>query len=126
MGLTELSPRGKNSYPQGEHTMSTAIWSSSKTVPCEVGEPRWNPNVYRCHLAIIKDDDDSFSVIVLNLPGTGSCGRTEDEAIENVREAVSGVIAVYLEDNGGDIPWQTLDSYTIPEGAKQKWILVDA
>ena len=53
---------------------------------------------YRCHLAISRDEDGSVSVVVLNLPGAGSCGKTEEEAIANAREAIQGVIESYLED----------------------------
>ena len=88
------------------------------------GEIEYNPSTYRCHLAIIKDGD-TYSAIVLNLPGAGSFGSTEEDAVCNVREAVAGVIESYRED-GDDIPWITDEDYDIPEGAKLKWILVDA
>lgn len=104
--------------------MSNAIWSNDSSASVTFEEPLYDPKSYRCHIAIIKDDEDSFSVIVLNLPGAGSCGATEEEAIENTREAVAGLVSHYLEE--GDIPWVAPDSYDIPSGAKQKWILVDA
>ncbi len=88
----------------------------------EIGSPDFKP-AYRCHLAILTDEDGGISVLVLNLPGAGSCGDTEDEAIANAIEAVSGVIASYVDD-GKDIPWIT--EYDVPEGAKLKWILVNA
>ncbi len=84
---------------------------------------------YRCHIGLIKEDDGQFSAIVLNLAGTGSCGDTEEEALNNVREAVLGVIESYLE-SGEEIPWMNSISETsaedIPEGAKLTWILVNA
>jgi len=89
----------------------------------KVGETLFDPRSYRCHLAILKDEDGRFSVIVLNLPGAGSCGDTEDEAVHNAREAVTGVIESYIED-GEEIPWKT--EYSIPEDSKLKWILVNA
>lgn len=82
-----------------------------------------NPTAYRCHLAIIRDEEGGFSVLVLNLPGCGSCGDSEDEALTNVREAVMGVVESYIS-SGQTIPWQT--EYEIPAGAKTRWILVDA
>lgn len=79
----------------------------------------------RAHLAIVKDSDGTFSVIVLNLPGCGSCGDSEDEAIANTREAIRGVVASYRDDNE-DVPWlDAVDGDDIPEGAKLKWIMVD-
>lgn len=90
-----------------------------------MGEVNYSPNVYRCHVAILREEDGGFSVVCLNLPGAGSCGDTENEAIENAREAIAGVIESYVED-GLEIPWSDLSQYTVPEGAKQKWILVHA
>ena len=80
---------------------------------------------YRCHVCMIREDDGTFSAIVLNLPGCGSCGDTKDEAIANVREAVLGVIESHRTANE-PIPWQDAESDDIPNGASQKWILVDA
>jgi len=91
----------------------------------DISDPVWFPKSYRCHLAIIKDGEGSFSAVVMNLPGAGSCGDTEEEAIANVREAVVGLIESY-GDHQQEIPWSAFDSYEIPEGAGQKWILVDA
>ncbi|MBN2292641.1 MAG: type II toxin-antitoxin system HicB family antitoxin [Pirellulales bacterium] len=80
---------------------------------------------YRCHICTIKEDDSTFSAIVLNLPGCGSCGDTEEEAIANVREAVLGVIESHRAANE-PIPWCDAENNDIPNGAKRKWILVDA
>jgi predicted RNase H-like HicB family nuclease len=84
----------------------------------------FNPNSYRCHVALLREDDGTFSAIVLNLPGTGSCGDTEEEAIANAREAAAGVIESYIHDHES-IPWVDETKYTFPEGAKQRWILVN-
>lgn len=91
-----------------------------------VGEVIFKPRAYRCHLAIVKDSDDLFSAIALNLPGAGSSGSTESEAIANARDAIGGVITEYLESDG-EIPWEDIESYReqIPQDAKLKWILVN-
>ncbi len=104
--------------------MTTAVWSNKTNSAYNVGEPVWNPKYYRCHLAILREDDGTISVVVLNLPGCGSCGSSEEEAITNCREAISGAVSSYLGD-GEDIPWHDPLNYEIPEGAKQKWILVN-
>ena len=94
--------------------------------PTDVAE--WTPDAsYRCHIAIIPEDDGDFSVVVLNLPGAGSCGDTEGGAVENCKEAVRAVIASYQE-SGEAIPWVSdYDSDSdIPADAKCKWILVNA
>lgn len=105
--------------------MSITIWSNDNQSAYELGNTTHNPKSYRCHLAIIKDDEDLYSVIVLNLPGAGSSGSTEEEAINRVRELVPGMVEAYMEEQG-EIPWLTPENYDIPEGAMQKWILVNA
>lgn len=79
---------------------------------------------YRCDLAIIHEEDGTFSAIVLNLPGAGSCGDTSEEAIENVHEAIAGVILSY-KSRGEEIPWKS-ESDALPSGADWKRILVNA
>ena len=36
---------------------------------------------YRIHLLITRDDLERYSAVALNLPGAGSCGETEEEAV---------------------------------------------
>lgn len=101
-----------------ENTGNTAI-TPVVSVDC------WFPReAYRCHIILMEEEDHSFSAVVLNLPGAGSCGATEEEAIENVREAVLGVIESYQE-AGEEIPWCNSSECEIPEGAKQRRILVN-
>ena len=89
-----------------------------------LGEPCWGPKAVRCHLAIVREDDGTYSAIALNLPGAGSCGDTEEEAVKNAKEAILGAIKGHL-DKGRPIPWRDQTQYSIPDGAKQKWILVN-
>jgi predicted RNase H-like HicB family nuclease len=85
----------------------------------------WEKRAYRCHIALISEDDGSFSAVVLNLPGCGSCGPSEEEAIKNVREAISGVIESHNA-AGEEIPWTDTANDYIPVDSKRIWILVDA
>ena|SRR5258707_5265565 len=80
---------------------------------------------YRLHVRLMKDDADSVSAVVLNLPGAGSCGATEEEALENAKEAVRGVLEEYIA-SGQDIPWKDSTAMSVPPGVKQKWITLDA
>ncbi len=105
--------------------MTTAIFGESTQAKYFYSPPVDNPRVYRCHLAILKDAEDEFSVLVLNLPGSGSSATTEKEAITRAKEAVAGVIASYNNQNE-EIPWLSSGSYEIPEGAKSQWVIVDA
>lgn len=80
---------------------------------------------YRIHLLIVKDAEDSYSAIALNLPGAGSCGSTEEAAITNAKEAVQGILEEY-KTSGEEIPWRNTCSTDIPNGASHKWVIVDA
>ena len=103
-----------------------AIVESENTAGSGAITEQWSERrAYRCHVCLIREDDGSFSAVVLNLPGAGSCGDTEEEALQNVRESVLGVIESYLA-AGDEIPWKDSLSEGIPEGAKHKWILVNA
>jgi predicted RNase H-like HicB family nuclease len=86
----------------------------------------WNEKsaVYRCSVCIVPEDDGAYSAIVLNLPGVGSCGDTEEEALANVREAILGAIASYAA-RGEAIPWTDEDWDGIPENARRERILVN-
>lgn len=82
-----------------------------------------SPRSYRCHILLAREDDGGYSAIVLNLPGAGSCGDTQEEAVLNAREAVCGVIESYLE-NGEEVPWKDSLTADIPDNAQHKWVLV--
>lgn len=101
--------------------------NTSDKVEVKPGDVQWNPAAYRCHVAIIKECDESFSAIVINLPGVGSCGDTEEDVIANVREAVLGAVESF-KTSGDPIPWldPCADDYhaNIPEGAKHFWMVV--
>jgi predicted RNase H-like HicB family nuclease len=50
---------------------------------------------------VIEYDEEvkSYSAVCPELPGCTSCGDTEDEAMENIKEAIQ----LYLEPDGRDI-----------------------
>jgi predicted RNase H-like HicB family nuclease len=102
--------------------MTTTV--PSKKYEYRVGKVVKNPSEYRCHLALTTDADGQVSAVVLNLPGTGSCGESDEKAISNAREAIAGVIESYVEDKES-IPWVDQFDYEIPINARQKWILVN-
>jgi predicted RNase H-like HicB family nuclease len=82
------------------------------------------PGSYHCHVALLNEEDGNWSAIVLNLPGAGSCGATEKEALANVREAIIGVVGSFVEDDE-DIPWADPAHYSIPDEAVAQWIIVN-
>ncbi len=85
----------------------------------EISEIKWEfpINKHRYYIEIIKeekesDEDWGYSAVCLNLPGAGSCGDTVEEALENVKEAIVGLVETYEEENM-KIPFRELDFYTI-------------
>jgi len=97
----------------------------NRAVTCTIPASEWKQTKgVRLHLLITKDGDE-FSAIVLNLPGIGSCGSTEEEAVENAKDATRTALEVY-EESQEEIPWKDTFSVEIPLGAKQKWIILDA
>ncbi len=79
------------------------IAGESVQVPAENWDK--NPKSYRAHVLLIPEDDGTVSAAVVNLPGVGSCGDSEEEAIANVREAFAAAVESYLE-AGKKIPWR--------------------
>ena len=63
--------------------------------------------VYGVYLEIAQEENGTFSAVALNLPGAGSHGDTEEEAVSNAKEAVRGVIKSYLDDDQ-PVPWRQL------------------
>jgi predicted RNase H-like HicB family nuclease len=82
-----------------------------------------NPRAIRLDLAVIREEDGSCSVVVLNLPGVGSCGDSKEEAIEGAKQAVIETLATYPDHS--DVPWATPDQYEIPDGAERKRVLMN-
>jgi predicted RNase H-like HicB family nuclease len=62
------------------------------------------------HYAVVLEPGESGWVIasVPSLPGCHSQGRTRDEALSNVQEAIQGYIAV-LQEDGEPVPRPDLD-----------------
>ncbi len=56
-----------------------------------------------------EDDEDAYSVQILELPGCASQGDTTDEAMRNIAEALSGALDTYHA-CGMPVPW--LDTHT--------------
>lgn len=79
----------------------------------------------RLDLLITRDDDGAYSAVVWNLPGAGSCGPTETEAVERAREAALGVVEGY-EATGSDIPWRDVTAVDVPPGAKHRVVVLGA
>lgn len=63
--------------------------------------------VYRCEVYLIPEEEGGFSVVAAQLPGACSQGETEAEALENIKEAIKGVIEAY-QASDEEIPWEAV------------------
>ncbi|MBW3542124.1 MAG: type II toxin-antitoxin system HicB family antitoxin [Planctomycetes bacterium] len=78
---------------------------------------------YECHILIFEEPGGGYVVRAAQLPGAWSQGETPGEAIANIREAIAGLLRVYLED--GEIPWSDSETTSDGEPWSEKWIVVD-
>jgi len=80
-------------------------------------------NVFECRVLLCPEPEGGYSVHALRLPGVVSQGESIAEALENIKEAFSGAISVYQDDNQ-EIPWEqiTIDR---PAGSLERWVLVN-
>ena len=74
-----------------------------------------------CRVALQREDDGGFSVYAMNLPGVVSQGETEEEALANIVEALSGALAEY-KSYRNEIPWE--DTF-IEDGVIERRLLVN-
>jgi predicted RNase H-like HicB family nuclease len=104
--------------------MSSVIWTNqADTIK---PDDEWKSATrcwYRFHVLVTRDENGTYSAVALNLPGVGSCGDTEAEAIENFKEAAIGAVESYKDDRE-EIPWKDTSSESVPFGAR--WIVVHA
>ena len=94
---------------------------ASGPVPFSIETESSKPELYRFLVLTTPDEDGVYSAVALNLPGTGSCGSTKEEALERFNEAAAGVIESYRQD-GEEIPWKVVAPSEIPPEAR--WITV--
>ncbi len=81
-----------------------------------------NPK-YRCMVYIHPAEEGGYWVEAANLPGACSQGETIEEALANIKEALEGVIASYLE-RDGTIPWEELPE-TLEPGTIVRQVIVE-
>lgn len=62
---------------------------------------------------ICQGEDGYWVAECLNLPGCISQGKTKEEAIANIREAISGYIAA-LEEDGLPVPEERSETLKMP------------
>lgn len=107
-----------------ETTSNTFCEENVPTSKIARNESQVLPQTFPCHLIVTQDGENSFSAVALNLPGAGSCGDTEVEAIENAKEAIRDTIESYFE-AGLSIPWLDTSSARVSAGEKQLRIIVN-
>lgn len=57
-----------------------------------------------CTVHLIPEEDGGYSAIAADLPGVASQGETEQEALDNIREAYASAIRCYKQ-HGKTVPW---------------------
>ena len=108
--------------------------AAESEIPFAVGqslghkEVRWQKYTKRIRVdvRVISEDEGGFSVYAARLPGACSQGETKEEAMENIQDAVSGLMEQY-EADGVDIPW--LPDAETPEPGPEEircWVVIDA
>ena len=80
---------------------------------------------YECRVMLCPEEVGGFSIHALDLPGVVSQGETEKEAIDNIVDAFTGVIAAY-KDAGSPVPWGPVTVEDVPSGARELRVLVNA
>jgi predicted RNase H-like HicB family nuclease len=97
------------------------MWTNEGGCAVRTGGVRFSRGC-RLDLLISKDENELFSAVVLNLPGVGSHGTTEEEAIQKATEAFFAAKSCY-EEGGEGIPWDP--NYVVDDaGAKIKKVIV--
>jgi predicted RNase H-like HicB family nuclease len=61
---------------------------------------------------LYKDEDDYWVVECPSLKGCVSQGRTKEEALSNIREAISGYVAA-LEEDGLPVPEDKFEAFLV-------------
>ena len=100
----------------------TRFGSPSEILDATAWEP-FGDNTFECRVVLCPEPEGGYSAHAIRLRGVASQGESVSEALENIKEAFRGAIAVYQEDKQG-IPWEpiTIDR---PAGSLERWILVD-
>ena len=83
--------------------MSASQFSAGQAFPLPHRGPQTR-GPFKCEVRIFKEDDGYFSVAA-DLPGAVSQGETVEEAVENIQEALEGLLGAYLSSDTGSIPW---------------------
>ncbi len=71
-----------------------------------------NPQAHPRQVILSQDEDGYFVVQVPSLPGCISQGKTREEALENIKEAIELHLEV-LEERGEPIPEDTTEVITV-------------
>jgi predicted RNase H-like HicB family nuclease len=115
-----LAEEGEVSMSQEFERALAAAMSPSRTIT-------WTTpagTCYRCEVVLEPEPDGGFSVFASDLPGAASQGATEEDALTNIVESLTGAIASYKAHNE-PIPWSRPEEELSPL-AKIRWVFVNA
>lgn len=67
---------------------------------------------YRRQVILYKDEDGYWIVECLNLKGCISQGKTKEEALSNIKEAIVGYVTA-LEEDGLSVPEDKFETFLV-------------
>ncbi|NET54636.1 MAG: type II toxin-antitoxin system HicB family antitoxin [Symploca sp. SIO2E6] len=67
---------------------------------------------YTRQVILYKDEDDYWIVECPSLKGCNSQGRTKEEALSNIKEAIVGYVAA-LDEDGLSIPEEDFETFLV-------------
>jgi predicted RNase H-like HicB family nuclease len=104
-----MTPNMSDSTQQQKASICDVVWVMYPPMSC-----------FDCRVALLQEPAGGFSVYAVNLPGVCSEGETEEEAITNIIEALSGVLSEYVA--AGEIPWS---EEHLEEGCFERRVIVN-
>src|SRR5690349_14857714 len=78
---------------------------------------------YECRVLLCPEEEGGFSAFAMKLPGVMSQGDSEQEALENIKDAFQAAIQSYTE-AGKPVPWMD-GKIERPAGSFERWVLVN-
>lgn len=102
----------------------TDLRRGSAPVTVKIGEIRnFSGSMHECRTVICPEAEGGFSAYALRLVGVASQGETEEEAVENLKDAFRETLLAY-DDLGMNIPWGEVEIARTPD-TTDRWVLVD-
>ena len=122
--ITETASGLSFSYIAGDENVQPIDPSQPDTTVVDLGKlwHRYDGNAFECEIRLTAEDGGGFSVYAPQLPGVVSQGETEEDALENAKDALREALVSY-RNLRQDVPWND-DIEPAKQEEKAKWIVV--